>query len=101
MRRSFRGWGRALRTGAVIALALAVIETGPAAANPTRPAGAEMLSIATIGNAQSVDRQHRPPPAATPELHWTDCEDGLQCATARVPLDYDRPSGSMISLALV
>jgi pimeloyl-ACP methyl ester carboxylesterase len=38
--------------------------------------------------------------AAVPSLHWTDCGDGFQCATARVPLDYDRPRGAKISLAL-
>ncbi|WP_426563309.1 alpha/beta hydrolase [Angustibacter sp. McL0619] len=36
-----------------------------------------------------------------PKLVWTDCGDGLQCATARVPLDYDHPSGARISLALI
>jgi pimeloyl-ACP methyl ester carboxylesterase len=39
--------------------------------------------------------------AAVPSLHWTDCGDGFQCATARVPLDYDRPHGTRISLALI
>jgi pimeloyl-ACP methyl ester carboxylesterase len=39
--------------------------------------------------------------AAVPALDWTDCGDGFQCATARVPLDYDRPRGTKISLALI
>jgi hypothetical protein len=26
-----------------------------------------------------------------PQLRWTDCDDGFECATANVPLDYDRP----------
>jgi pimeloyl-ACP methyl ester carboxylesterase len=39
--------------------------------------------------------------AAVPTLDWTDCGDGFQCATARVPLDYDRPRGAKISLALI
>ena len=30
----------------------------------------------------------------TPKLSWTGCEDGFQCATASVPLDYDRPAGA-------
>ena len=30
---------------------------------------------------------------AVPELAWTDCGDGFQCATATVPLDYDDPAG--------
>jgi pimeloyl-ACP methyl ester carboxylesterase len=39
--------------------------------------------------------------ARVPQLHWTDCGDGFQCATARVPLDYDQPRGAQISLALI
>jgi pimeloyl-ACP methyl ester carboxylesterase len=39
--------------------------------------------------------------AAVPVLDWTDCGDGFQCATARVPLDYDRPGGAKIELALI
>jgi pimeloyl-ACP methyl ester carboxylesterase len=39
--------------------------------------------------------------AAVPALDWTDCGDGFQCATARVPLDYGRPRGTWISLALI
>ncbi|MET0578916.1 MAG: alpha/beta hydrolase [Ilumatobacteraceae bacterium] len=35
-----------------------------------------------------------------PRLDWADCGDGLQCATASVPLDHDRPSGPHISLSL-
>ena len=37
---------------------------------------------------------------AVPTLDWVDCGDGLQCTNALVPLDYDRPDGSQISLAL-
>ena len=36
-----------------------------------------------------------------PRLVWRDCGDGLECATARVPLDYDRPSGRSIDLSLI
>ena len=41
--------------------------------------------------------------AAVPELAWTACGDeapGFECATAQVPLDYDRPRGAKITLAL-
>ncbi|MDT7796782.1 MAG: hypothetical protein QOI78_215, partial [Actinomycetota bacterium] len=37
----------------------------------------------------------------TPNLSWTDCADGFQCSTASVPLDYDRPAGAKIDLALI
>src|SRR2546430_1165983 len=35
-----------------------------------------------------------------PKLDWQPC-GALQCATATVPLDYDRPIGPTIQLALV
>jgi pimeloyl-ACP methyl ester carboxylesterase len=41
--------------------------------------------------------------AAVPKLAWTACGDeapGFECATAQVPLDYDRPRGAKITLAL-
>jgi pimeloyl-ACP methyl ester carboxylesterase len=37
----------------------------------------------------------------TPSLHWRDCDDGFQCATAEVPRDYARPHGPKVRLALV
>ena len=30
---------------------------------------------------------------AIPSLAWATCEDGFECATAHVPLDYRRPVG--------
>ncbi len=36
-----------------------------------------------------------------PALSWRDCGGGFQCATAAVPLDYDRPQDGTISLALI
>jgi pimeloyl-ACP methyl ester carboxylesterase len=37
---------------------------------------------------------------SVPRLRWTACDNGLQCATARVPLDYHHPHGRTIALAL-
>jgi pimeloyl-ACP methyl ester carboxylesterase len=33
-------------------------------------------------------------------LHWTSCDNSFQCATARVPLDYRHPRGTLISIAV-
>jgi pimeloyl-ACP methyl ester carboxylesterase len=42
--------------------------------------------------------------APVPVLNWTDCAaefgPGVHCATAKVPLDYDRPAGPTIDVAL-
>ncbi|TDD56970.1 alpha/beta fold hydrolase [Nonomuraea terrae] len=42
------------------------------------------------------------PGVRVPELTWTACADAprLQCATAEVPLDYTRPRGRRVTLAL-
>jgi pimeloyl-ACP methyl ester carboxylesterase len=58
-------------------------------------AAAAVVPMATAAKGDS--QPHRPVP---PKLVWSDCGDGVQCATAEVPLDYDHPSGRQISLAL-
>ena len=42
-----------------------------------------------------------PAAAAVPKLAWRACGDGVQCATAAVPLDHDQPRGAKIRLAVV
>jgi pimeloyl-ACP methyl ester carboxylesterase len=39
--------------------------------------------------------------AYPPSLNWSDCGDGFQCAEATVPLDYTRPRGRTISIAMI
>ncbi len=34
-------------------------------------------------------------------LTWTSCGDGLQCTKAKAPLDWSKPSGATIELALI
>src|SRR4051812_7483782 len=41
------------------------------------------------------------PAAASAALPWHACDDGFECATASVPLDYDHPHGRQIELALI
>lgn len=43
----------------------------------------------------------RPQPTTTPQIAWSDCADGYQCATVGAPLDYDQPRGRQISLSLI
>jgi pimeloyl-ACP methyl ester carboxylesterase len=38
---------------------------------------------------------------ARASLHWRDCGDGFQCATAKVPLDYAKPHGPKIGLPVL
>ena len=71
---------------------------------------AAMVAVlaATLSAVPSAGASSTPPvsgtgSAAVPRLHWASCGEGFeafQCATAVVPLDYDRPSGRQITLAL-
>jgi pimeloyl-ACP methyl ester carboxylesterase len=44
-----------------------------------------------------------PAPArpAVPVLAWKSCDDGFQCATALVPLDYHDPRAAQVSIAVI
>ena len=62
-------------------------------------AGCLAMSLLAVPAAAS----RTTPGAAVPELAWRSCGQeapGFECATARVPLDYDRPRGATITLAL-
>lgn len=81
--------------------------TGPKASR-TR-ALAAVLSLAAFVSplgaapASAVPASAVPPASAppVPSLHWQACDDGYQCATAQVPLDYSRPDGQTISIAVI
>jgi hypothetical protein len=65
---------------------------------------AASLALGTSVRSAEIDRpvavagRDRVP--VVPDLHWVGCDEGLQCATAKVPLDYDHPGGRHISVAL-
>ena len=53
-----------------------------------------LAAVVVAGALQAGEAQAAP-------LAWTPCDDGVQCATAQVPLDYDKPAGPKLSLALI
>ena len=53
-----------------------------------------LILAAALAAIPAADAQAAP-------LNWTPCDDGLECATAKVPLDYDQPKGTQISLAVI
>ena len=62
-----------------------------------------LLAMAAT-NSPHMAPQARTTTVATPRapvLHWTSCDNGFQCAKARVPLDYRHPDGTKISIAVV
>lgn len=34
------------------------------------------------------------------EVAWSDCDEGFQCATVQVPMDYENPDAAQVTLAL-
>jgi pimeloyl-ACP methyl ester carboxylesterase len=69
----------------------------PAAAATTASAGRTASADArtSAAEARRVDR------VRTPALRWYKCYSWAQCATARVPLDYDHPYGAQTTIALL
>lgn len=68
---------------------------------------AGLAVAATAGPAQAADstskiERQRVDSIKTPTLDWYECyAPGIECATAKVPRDYDRPKGAKVELALV
>jgi pimeloyl-ACP methyl ester carboxylesterase len=82
--------GRVLRAVAVAAAAGLVVALAAGATNASASSGTVQQAVTT-----------RTAAAPVPVLHWKACDDGFQCATARVPLDYQHPGGAKISIAVV
>ena len=78
-----------MRTLVLLALATVAAIAAIGAGTPARSASLPAASVAGKGGAP------------IPKLDWRDCDDGFQCATAKVPLDYDSPRGRTIELALI
>jgi pimeloyl-ACP methyl ester carboxylesterase len=62
--------------------------------------GTSVLVSAALTWADGSMEAKRTAPVV-PKLVWTDCNGGFQCATAKVPLDYDHPLGRTIEIGLV
>ncbi|WP_019631910.1 alpha/beta hydrolase [Actinomadura atramentaria] len=63
-------------------------------------AAALVLALASACGGGGDD----PAPArssAADGLAWTDCGQGFQCGTVRVPLDYAKPDGDTIGIAMI
>lgn len=62
------------------------------------------VAAATFGIAPMAASADPAPASLAPApapISWSPCDDGFECATVRVPLDYDQPQGPKISLALI
>jgi pimeloyl-ACP methyl ester carboxylesterase len=77
------------------------------------------VALVVLGGAAACtgEDESPPPPASSPAagagsagplapyytqaLRWRDCDDGFDCTTLKVPLDYDKPTDGDISLAVI
>jgi pimeloyl-ACP methyl ester carboxylesterase len=66
-------------------------------------AGVALLTALLVPAAAQAAPAPRPAPTGppVPVLRWHSCDGGFQCATARVPLNYRRPRGAAIRLAVL
>lgn len=82
--------------GAVLATALATAGLGsalaPAQANTVRHTSFDQTTRTEAKRVDSVP---------TPKLNWYRCFDYAQCATVKLPMDYDRPKGAKTEVALL
>ncbi|NJP90419.1 alpha/beta hydrolase [Nonomuraea sp. FMUSA5-5] len=60
---------------------------------------AGMLALTCAAPVSAAIREPSAP--AVPELRWSPCHEGFQCATAQLPLDYRQPDGKKIDIAVV
>jgi pimeloyl-ACP methyl ester carboxylesterase len=88
---------RRMLTVAVTAVAI----VGPMGA--LAPAGAvtKAATAASSSDRTSWIEARRVDRVPTPRLGWYACYDGAQCATVRLPLDYDQPNGAKTEVALL
>ncbi|MCU0299163.1 MAG: alpha/beta hydrolase [Candidatus Nanopelagicales bacterium] len=68
------------------------------------PTTALAAAVIVSGLAAVQATASEPPPGQdllTSSIPWKDCGEQLQCARIRVPLDWDRPQGRTIGLAVI
>ncbi len=88
MSRAFRQ--RASALGIALALAVGTLQLGGGSAAAAKP-----RAFSAAAEAKKLDA------IATPKPDWYRCFDTAECATVKVPRDYDRPKGAKVELAVL
>ncbi|MFU8852713.1 alpha/beta hydrolase [Micromonospora sp. SL1-18] len=86
---------RSLAATGIAGIVLAGSAIAPAAAAPARVPQPPASDRTSAVQARRVDR------VPTPKLHWYGCYGYAQCATVRLPLDYDKPKGATTEVAVL
>ncbi|WDZ85742.1 alpha/beta hydrolase [Micromonospora cathayae] len=82
----------------IAGLVLAGLAVSPVNAVPVKPDAPAPPGPAERTSPLEARRVDRVP---TPRIAWTPCYDYAECATVRVPLDYDQPHGPTTALAVL
>ncbi|MFI0411163.1 alpha/beta hydrolase [Actinomadura sp. 3N508] len=88
---------RILAAGAAAALVPAL--AGTALADPGTPGAGGRAALAA--DTTSPAEKKRVDSVPTPKLGWYPCYGSAECATVRVPLDYDAPKGATTEIAVL
>ncbi|SCL60336.1 alpha/beta hydrolase [Micromonospora peucetia] len=88
---------RSLAAAGIAGVLLAGAAVTPATAAPS-PAGGDRPVTSDRTSPQEARRVDRVP---TPDLDWYACYDYAECATVRLPQDYDKPNGPTTEVAVL
>ena len=86
-------------TGVVLA-AGAVVPAAAATPRIGTPASAGPSAFAKKPATTSAKERKRVDSVKTPKLGWYKCYGTAECATVRLPLDYDKPKGATTEIAV-
>ena len=95
-----------LAAAGLAGIVLVAANAGPAGAAPQQAPSAQTTPTTTVVTAAKPDRTsaleaRRVDRVKAPKLDWYECFGDAECATARLPLDYDNPKGATTELALL
>ena len=66
-----------------------------------RLVGTVVVTLALASGCNSNDKPAKPADVNAQKLDWSDCGGGFQCSTAKVPVDYAKPTGDTFTLSLI
>ena len=84
---------RVAAAGVALALAWGLVPSGVTTPEPAQAAVTKTSSVTAEARKMAA--------VPTPKLSWSKCVTGAECATVKVPLDYDKPKGAKVELALL
>ncbi|GID94159.1 alpha/beta hydrolase [Amorphoplanes digitatis] len=89
-----------LASAGIAGVILAAGAVAPVAATPPQEATASFVVRAKPDKTSAKERK-RVDSVKTPKLGWYKCYGTAECATVRLPLDYDKPKGATTEIAVL